>query len=412
MRRPAELAMRIGSATRPLPAVLVLGCAVVASAALAADWPEFLGPGGRGVAAGPIRSSWSEPAGIAWKHDLPGRGNSSPIVVGDLVVVTACSGSRQDLLHVIACDVRSGAVRWHRTFWATGQTGCQGQTSVAAPTPASDGERIVAFFSSSDVFSLDLAGRLLWQRNLAVERPLTRNDAGMGSSPRIVGDAVVVQIDNESDSFVTAIDLATGGERWTVPREKVCTWSSPVAVERPDGPCVLLQNSRGLDLRRADDGSLVWSWRGECDAIATTACAEGVLYAPASGLAALPLDGRHAAPAWRSARLGCSIASPLVWGDSVACIGRTGVLGIGSRGDGAVRRQLRLAGEFWASPILVGDTIVAVNTEGKTFLVSVAGEPRVVATNELPGTFTATPACADGCLYLRSDWNLWKIAAP
>ena len=412
MRRPAELAMRIGSATRPLPAVLVLGCAVVASAALAADWPEFLGPGGRGVAAGPIRSSWSEREGIAWKHDLPGHGNSSPIVVGDLVVVTACSGSRQDLLHVIACDVRSGAVRWQRTFWATGQTGCQGQTSVAAPTPASDGERIVAFFSSSDVFSLDLAGRLLWQRNLAVERPQTRNDAGMGSSPRIVGDAVVVQIDNESDSFVTAIDLATGGERWTVPREKVCTWSSPVAVERPDGPCVLLQNSRGLDLRRADDGSLVWSWRGECDAIATTACAEGVLYAPASGLAALPLDGRHAAPAWRSARLGCSIASPLVWGDSVACIGRTGVLGIGSRGDGAVRRQLRLAGEFWASPILVGDTIVAVNTEGKTFLVSVAGEPRVVATNELPGTFTATPACADGCLYLRSDWNLWKIAAP
>ena len=412
MRRPTEPAVQIGSATRSLPAVVMFGWAVVASAALAADWPEFLGPGGRGAATEPIRPSWGEREGIAWKYDLPGRGNSSPIVVGDLVVVTACSGSRQDLLHVIACDVRSGRVRWHRTLWATGQTGCQGQTSVAASTPASDGKRIVAFFSSSDVFAFDLEGRMLWQRNLAVERPQTRNDAGMGSSPRIVGDAVVVQIDNESDSFTTAIHLATGGELWTVPREKVCTWSSPVAVERPDGPCVLLQNSRGLELRRAIDGTLVWSWRAECDAIATTAHAEGVLYAPASGLAALSLELQHAAPAWQSAKLGCYIASPLVWGDSVACINRTGVLGIGSRGDGAVRRQLRLAGEFWASPILAGDTIVAVNTEGKTFLVSVAEEPRVIATNQLPGTFTATPACADGCLYLRSDWNLWKIAAP
>ena len=118
------------------------------SAALAADWPEFLGPGGRGIAIEPIRSSWGKREGIAWRIGLPGRGNSSPIVVGDLVVVTACSGSRQDLLHVIACDVHSGAVRWHRTLWATGQTGCQGQTSVAASTPASDGKRIVAFFIS------------------------------------------------------------------------------------------------------------------------------------------------------------------------------------------------------------------------------------------------------------------------
>ena len=412
MRRPTELPMRIGSATSPLSALLVLGCVLAASAALAADWPEFLGPGGRGIAIEPIRSSWGKREGIAWRIGLPGRGNSSPIVVGDIVVVTASSGSRQDLLHVVACDVHSGAERWRRTFWATGSTGCQGQTSVAAPTPASDGKRIVAFFSSSDLFALDLDGRLLWQRNLAVERPETRNDAGMGSSPRIVGDAVVVQVDNESDSFVAAIDLATGGDRWTVPREKVCVWSSPVAVERPEGPCVLLQNSRGLELRRAVDGALAWSWHGECETIPSTAQADGMLYAPTSGLAALPLDGESVVPAWQSAKLGCYIASPLVWGDSVACVNRAGVLGIGRRGDGSSRVQLRLEGEFWASPILAGDTIVAVNTEGKTFLVSVAGEPEVVATNELPGTFTATPACADGCLYLRSGSALWKVAPP
>jgi outer membrane protein assembly factor BamB len=88
------------------------------------------------------------------------------------------------------------------------------------------------------------------------------------------------------------------------------------------------------------------------------------------------------------------------------------VLTVAERADGTLRGQVRLAGSFWASPILVGDTVVAVNKEGSTFLVSIAGKPEVVAENVLPGTFTATPAVADGSLYLRSETALWKIAPP
>ena len=163
------------------------------------DWPEFRGPGGRGVAAGQaIRSVWSETEGIAWKADLPGRSTSSPIVVGDLVLTTASSGAKQDRLHVIALDRATGRRRWERVYWATGRTLCHSTSAVAAGTPASDGQRIVALFSSCDLFCLDLEGRLLWQRNLAVEHPKSGNDVGMGSSPRIVGDAVVVQIGRAS----------------------------------------------------------------------------------------------------------------------------------------------------------------------------------------------------------------------
>jgi outer membrane protein assembly factor BamB len=88
------------------------------------------------------------------------------------------------------------------------------------------------------------------------------------------------------------------------------------------------------------------------------------------------------------------------------------VLCIGDATDGRLRGQVRLAGSFWASPILAGDTIVAANKEGKTVLVSAAGEPKIIAENELPGVFTATPAVADGNLYLRSESTLWKVAAP
>jgi len=99
----------------------------------AADWPEFLGPRGRGVAMDQaIRTTWSEAEGIAWKAELPGRGASSPIVVGDLVVVTASSGARQDQLHIVALDKATGRTVWHRRLWATGRTLVHPTSAVAA----------------------------------------------------------------------------------------------------------------------------------------------------------------------------------------------------------------------------------------------------------------------------------------
>lgn len=377
----------------------------------AEDWPEFRGPGGRGVAAGEaIRSTWSATEGIAWKADLPGRATSSPIVVGDLVVTTASSGARQDRLHVIALDKATGKLRWERVFWATGRTLCHPTSAVAAGTPASDGKRIVALYSSCDLFCLDLQGRLLWQRNLAVEHPKSGNDVGMGSSPRIVGDAVVVQIDCQGDAFAAAIDLATGVERWSVPRDRIAGWASPLAVAGDAGPAVLLQNGRGLELRRLADGGEAWRWEGDCSGIATTVAAEGMLFVPSAGIVAVTLGGRE--PAWRAAKLSPGIASPVAWNGSIACLNRGGVLVVGDTGDGGIRGQVRLAGTFWASPIVVGETLVAVNTEGKAFLVAVDDKPEIVAENELPGTFTATPAVADGSLYLRSETALWKVAPP
>ncbi|NBX29307.1 pyrrolo-quinoline quinone [bacterium] len=406
MRRASTLALATSVSTLP--------CFFLAASAYAADWLEFRGPGGRGIApTETIRTTWSEDDGISWRADLPGKGASSPIVVGDLVVVTASSGPRQDRLHVLACDRATGDLRWQRTFWATGRTLCHPTSAVAAGTPASDGTRIVALFSSCDLFALDRDGRLLWQRNLAVEHPRSGNDVGMGTSPRIIDGTVVVQIDCQGDAFAVGIDAVTGSDRWTVPRQKIAGWSTPLAIELPEhGACVALQNPNGLELRRARDGVLVWSWKGDCSGIPMTTEAGGMLYVPNDGLAAVTPTTAEAAPAWRSTKLACGIASPLAWGDAVATINRAGVLTVATRSDGELRGQVRLAGSFWASPLLVGESVVAVNKEGATFLVSIAGEPKVTTENQLPGTFTATPAIADGSLYLRSETTLWKIAPP
>ncbi len=205
---------------------------------LAADWLQFRGGDAGGAAAmADLPITWSAETNqhIAWKVPLPGKGVSGPIVVGGKILLTASSGFKQDRLHVLCFDAASGENLWERQFWATGRTLCHPTSAVAAPTPASDGRRVFAFFSSNDLACLDLEGNLLWYRGLSFDYPHAGNDVGMASSPVVVDETVVVQIENQDDSFAAGLDAATGETRWRHDRDPLANWSSPVAVRSNDG---------------------------------------------------------------------------------------------------------------------------------------------------------------------------------
>ena len=125
-------------------------------------------------------------------------------------------------------DGRNGC--WHRQFWATGRTLCHPTSANAAPTPSSDGRRIFAFYSSNDLVCLDLHGNLKWYRGLAFDYPHAGNDAGMASSPLVIGKTVVVQMENQGDSFAAGIDVETGRNRWRLARERDASWASPTPL--------------------------------------------------------------------------------------------------------------------------------------------------------------------------------------
>src|SRR5262249_15411365 len=151
------------------------------------DWRQFRGPDGAGVSPETNAPAALDPArSIAWKSALPGRGLSSPIVVGGKIILTASSGSQQDRLHVLCFRATDGVKLWERQFWATGRTSCHEKICVAAPTPASDGERIFAPFSSDDLVCLDLEGNLLWFRALMRDYPKAGNSLGLSTSPVVV----------------------------------------------------------------------------------------------------------------------------------------------------------------------------------------------------------------------------------
>ena len=105
---------------------------LTASSLFADDWPAFRGPEGNGFSA---ETDVSTTLKQSWKVDLPGRGLSSPIVVGGKVFITASSGNLQDRLHVFCFSAKDGSTLWERQFWSTGRTMAHEKTNIAAPTP-------------------------------------------------------------------------------------------------------------------------------------------------------------------------------------------------------------------------------------------------------------------------------------
>jgi outer membrane protein assembly factor BamB len=381
-----------------------------------ADWPQFRGPASRGVAddARPPLT-WSEKENTAWKAELPGRGPSSPIVVSDRVFVTCSSGVRQDRLHVLCFEGKSGKQLWHRQFWATGRTLTHPSSAVAAPTPASDGQRVFAFYSSNDLICLDLDGNLQWYRGLAHDYPKAGNDVGMASSPVVIGETVVVQIESQGDSFAAGINTATGETRWRVDRGQRSNWTSPVVLpaqgKRP--AAVLLQAPDGLTAVDARTGDELWSHKAACEGVPSSVATGDRIYLPSNGITALSVSDQSAAYelAWDSNKLGPGSASPVVDDDHIYTVNRAGVITCASTEDGVILWQLRVKGPFWGTPALAGGHMYLINQDGLGQVVKLGDKGELVGESPLGETIQASPAVAGGALYVRSDKHLWKIAA-
>jgi len=133
----------------------------------AGDWAQFTGPNASGVSPEKnLPAEWSKDKGIKWKAELPARGVSSPVVVGNRVYVTCSSGSRDDRLHVLCFDAATGKQLWHRQLQATGGTSCHPKSCMAANTPVADESGVYALFATGDLAAFDADGTLRWYRSL------------------------------------------------------------------------------------------------------------------------------------------------------------------------------------------------------------------------------------------------------
>ena len=399
---------------RVCPPFLFLAAAL--ASAWGADWPQFRGPHGNG-ASEETGFAWrlDAPENLAWQVALPGRGLSSPIVVGDRVFVTAASGPRQEELRVLCFQATDGKLLWERRFWATGRTMCHPKTCVAAPTPASDGERVYALFSSCDLICLDHDGQLIWLRGLTRDYPNVSNSLGMSSSLVAANGVVVAQVETDTESYALGLDGLTGVNRWRLDRPRLANWTSPILLPAGAGPRqVALQSGRGVAAVEIRTGRAVWDYGEGASTIASSAPSGPRLFVPSFGLTALDLDPAGSPPrqTWRAGNLRPAMSSPVVLGDRVYVINDAGVLSCGDAVNGRRLWQVRLKGPISASPVAAEGHLVAISEKGLMQVVDLSGpEGEVVAERDLQTTILGTPALANRALYVRSDGSLWKFAA-
>ena len=376
-----------------------------------ADWPQFRGPQSSGVATGPAFPNQVTEADIRWKTPLPGRGLSSPVVMGERVFISAASGPKQERLHVFCFSTKDGQKLWERQFEATGRTMCNEKTCVAAPTPCSDGERLYVLYSSNDLLCLDFAGNLVWLRGLTQDYPNASNSLGMASSPIVADHTLVAMLENDSDSFTVGLDLKSGINLWKLSRPKIANWTSPVAFTINGKTNVALLSNTGVTGVDPATGSQLWTLPG---GTTTPSCAVAgnVLYVPTNGTTAYDLTKAGTPPEelWQSTQLANATASPTVSGEFIFTINGAGVLAKANAKDGSSIWKLRLNGRFSGSPVLSGTTICAASEEGNLKLVD-TNAPEGALTTDLPlgGSFLCTPAISDGALYVRNDQFLFKI---
>lgn len=349
--------------------------------------------------------------------ELPGRGLSSPVVVGDRVFVTCSSGVRQETLHVICFAAANGAKLWERKFRATGRTMTHKKTCVAAPSPASDGKRIFALYSSNDLICLDLDGNLLWLRGLTFDYPNASNSLGLASSPVIADGKLVVQIENDSESFAAGIDPETGTNLWKIDRTKAANWTSPVVMKGAGsgGEVVVLQGSDGLNALDPATGREIWKYEGGAATIPSSAVSADreVLYVPSHGLTALRVgpEGNTARQLWRDEQQRPGTASPLVLDGKVYTVNNAGVLSCADVGTGERLWRIRLKGPYGCSPVAAGRHLYFFSEKGVGLAVDVSGAAgKIVGEIDLEERILCTPAISNDAIYVRSDGHLWKLS--
>lgn len=407
----------------------VVLCACCAANSLADDWLRFRGPNGAAVYHGPeVPTEWTATKNVQWKLKMPGRGFSSPIVVGDKVLVTCYTGTPDNKLtrYLICVDRNDGKQLWSKAvpavlpeFRSAGKFGYHGYASC---TPVSDGERIYVHFGTTGVLAFDLNGKQLWQKSVGKEN---NSKFGSGSSPILWQDLVIVTAGNESASF-WAFKKDTGEEAWKAPAESLTnSYATPVIGTVSKGADELLFPVPGevWSLNPAT-GKLNWyadspATGGVCSSLVAE---DGITYVVAGGgfgrpgSAAIRLGGKKDVTKtnvlW-SKSVGSYVPSPVLYKDHLYWANDRGLAVCVDAKSGKEVKSRNLGSSMYSSVLVINGKLYAVSRFDGIYVVDASPELTSISHNSLgdDSDFSGSPAVSNGQLFIRSDENLFCIAA-
>jgi outer membrane protein assembly factor BamB len=396
---------------------LFVSCSALAEEPVQTDWPGWRGPNGDNHASAvnetPLRWNLETGENVIWKTPVPGRGHSTPVLVGDAIFLTTSEAVDQTQ-SLLKFDRDNGQMvdRWilHR---GTLPAQIHPNNSHASPTPAFDGENLLVSFHTDDAIwltSISTSGRVNWNKKVADFEPEVFQ-FGYGASPLVEDDLVIIAAEyNGKDSGLYALDLRTGKELWKVSRPSNLNFASPIAATIAGQRQVMLAGADAITAYDPQTGKQFWSVESATEAICGTIVWDGrhVLISggnPKAGTWCVQGDGAEV-ELWQN-RIGCYEQSLLANKNHVFALADNGVAYCWKTRDGAEMWKNRLcSGPINASPLLASDRIYFASQQGTVFVVAASPHRfELLAENPSGDSIFASPVAIDNRIYLRTGMN-------
>jgi outer membrane protein assembly factor BamB len=407
----------------------------------AATWTQWRGPSGQGYTDDQrVPLTWSDTQNLLWKTALPGVGNSSPIVWGDRVFLTAASRDGKER-YVLCLQSNDGKLLWKQLASRGVEPGrTHAWNGFASASCATDGTHVYAFFGTPGLFCYDFDGKLVWKHSFGIFTA----DTGWGTAatPFLFEDLVIQNCDNDGPAALpaghrpeeaapmalVALDKNTGKVRWRTERNQGKGWSTPLLLPRPDGRTDLVLNGpHGVWAYDPRTGQERWHCerqKGNEQALfgePLPVFNHDLLFA-ASGrpgpLQGIRLNGNGDSNkpqvVWELNGRGGSrdVASPMLWENLLYLADRTGVLSCYEAETGKLLFKERIGAKpICASPVAIRGKLLFVVEDGETLVLEPGRKLKIVGRNRLhdDSEFRGSPAVVDGRLFLRSQTHLYCI---
>lgn len=419
-----------------------------------AHWPEWRGPFFNGMARGDAPTSWDETKNIKWKALIPGRGHSTPVIWGDKIFLTTAvptgkapqpaapepeaqgrrggggpgGGAMAQVEHrfdVLCLDRKSGKVLWQKTARvATPHEGYHRMYgSFASNSPVTDGKYVYVSFGSRGIYCFDLNGKLIWQKDLGVQMRM-RLQFGEGTAPALDKDKLILTFDQESGSFIVALDKQNGKELWRSDRDEVSAWSVPLIIEYGGRRQIIVAASKKVRSYDSQTGKVIWECAGlGSNVIPAPIFHNGVVYVMSGHrdpkLMAIKL-GKEGdltgtdAVLWTHTRGMAYTASPVLHEGKLYVLTDSGQVSCFNIATGEPYfQQVRLPRpyNFKASPVGANGKLYLASEEGEVIILKMTDKLEVLTTNKLEDqVFIASPVIVENELFLRSQNTLYCIS--
>jgi len=408
---------------------------------LAADWPQWRGPEWTGASSEKgIPIVWHEQRAIAWKCLLPGSGNSTPAIWGDVIFVTSLTADDKLLLSRV--NKKNGEVAWTNEV-GSGTAEHSGPKrhaqkvhkfySPASPSPVTDGRVVIAHFGNGDLAAYDFEGNRHWKRNLQDDYGAYTSWYGHANSPVIVGDLVISVCMQDSladlqpqpmESYVVAHDLRTGVVRWKAVRkakaeaEQCDSYTTPLLTPLHGVKELIVMGGNQLDAYDPASGRQLWLLPGLTggrtvtsptvanDTIFATRGLRGALFAVRPKREG-EMNFRDIA--WSYNEGTPDSCSPLVWNDLLFTIADDGIARCFDAASGNLKWKERLKGQYKASPIAAEGRVFFLNTDALCTVVSASPRFDKLIENKLDDQTIASPAISDSRIFIRGQKHLYSI---